>query len=499
MKRVLAAVVSQFHRPRGPAGWLVGWEMALRASNRRRNRWAVSLLDVQPTDRVLEIGFGPGIAIREAARQATSGHVAGIDHSAEMVRQATSRNGKAVQEGRVELHQLPVEALPAFDSPFDKVLAVNSIGFWPNPVERLVEMRSVIGGGGVIAIVSQPRCPGATSEHTDGAELEIRRQLAEAGFADLRSERLGLHPPVICVLATNPIDPGDRPSRRGSRSEMADETTSQARQTWEAVAPAWEDHRDQVFAQTRKVSERLAELVDPKPGDTILELAAGTGETGFLLAGRVGPEGRLISSDFSEAMVKAAQRGATGRGLANVECRVMDAQAIDLPDSSVDAALSRFGLMLVPDPLRALKQCHRVLRPGGRLVYAVWGTIDRNPWIALLGAALLQRGHVLGGDPFAPGGLFSLAEPERNLQLVTDAGFAAGETEEITGAMEADSLDDYWNFQSSISGPITTLLAVLPPDEQAAIRADFRSAAQPYRAGDRYRLPNCALVVHAKR
>jgi ubiquinone/menaquinone biosynthesis C-methylase UbiE len=200
-ERLLNAVVSQFHRPRGPAGRLAGWEMALRPSNRRRNRWAVSLLDVQPADRILEVGFGPGIAIREAALHAVRGYVAGVDHSSVMVRQATRRNRAAVREGRVALHVGDAAALPAFDQPFDKVLAVNSLGFWPEPVERLRELRSLMRDGGTIAIVSQPRCPGATAEHTTKAEENIRSQLADAGFDHDRSEWLDLDPPVVCVLA----------------------------------------------------------------------------------------------------------------------------------------------------------------------------------------------------------------------------------------------------------------------------------------------------------
>lgn len=177
--------------------------MALRPSNRLRNHWAVSLLDVEPTDRFLEVGFGPGIAIRDAARCATRGIVVGVDHSHEMVRQATRRNRDAVHEGRVELHQMNADALRAFGSTFDKVLVVNSLGFWPQPVDRLVDLRSIMSEGGVIAIVSQPRCPGATSKHTERAEQEIRQLLQKAGFTDLRSERLELDPPAVCVLATS--------------------------------------------------------------------------------------------------------------------------------------------------------------------------------------------------------------------------------------------------------------------------------------------------------
>jgi SAM-dependent methyltransferase len=136
-----------------------------------------------------------------------------------MVRQATKRNRDAVHEGRVELHQMDADALRLFESTFDKVLVVNSLGFWPQPLDRLVDIGSIMSEGGVIAIVSQPRCPGATNEHTERAEQEIRLQLQQAGFTDLRSERLELDPPVVCVLATNLTVRSHAPnesSRRGS-------------------------------------------------------------------------------------------------------------------------------------------------------------------------------------------------------------------------------------------------------------------------------------------
>src|SRR5687768_17859149 len=99
----LKEVVGQFHRPRGLGGRAAGWVMATRGSNRERNVWAVQLLDVQPEDRVLELGFGPGVAIRELAKRADRGLVCGLDHSEVMVSQAIRRNRAAVRAGRVEL------------------------------------------------------------------------------------------------------------------------------------------------------------------------------------------------------------------------------------------------------------------------------------------------------------------------------------------------------------------------------------------------------------
>ena len=159
----------------GSAGWLAGWEMALRSSNRQRNVWAVGLLEVEPTDRVLEIGFGPGLAIRELSRRATQGLVYGVDHSAVMVRQATRRNAAAVRAGRVEFRLGSAEQLPAFTEPFDKVLVVNNLGMWHEPDERLKALYRLMRPGGRIAIVSQPRCPGATAETTVAALRDAAR------------------------------------------------------------------------------------------------------------------------------------------------------------------------------------------------------------------------------------------------------------------------------------------------------------------------------------
>src|SRR5919109_1083461 len=138
-QRVIRYLVRQAHHPRGIVGWANGWMFAHRPSNRQRNIWAVSLLDVQPTDRVLEIGFGPGIAIRELSRRATHGYVAGVDHSAVMLAQASKRNREAIRAGRVDLRLASAESLPIFDEPFDRILSVNSVMFWDDPVRRLSE------------------------------------------------------------------------------------------------------------------------------------------------------------------------------------------------------------------------------------------------------------------------------------------------------------------------------------------------------------------------
>lgn len=272
---------------------------------------------------------------------------------------------------------------------------------------------------------------------------------------------------------------------------------AQALHDWSAVAPAWEAHRTRLFEHVRPVSERLIDEVDPQPGQTLLELTAGPGETGFLAAARLGPTGRLISSDFTPAMVQAAQRGAAERGLDNVECRVLDATRIDLPDRSVDGVITRFGLMLIPDQEQALREIRRVLRPGGRCVFATWGPPDRNPWIFQIAIALLQNGHALPGDPFAPGGMFSLSTADSTRALAAARGFTSVNVDELTGTMRFDSPDEYWSFNTAVAGPLAELVGSMSDEQVRAVRATLDPSLTPFERDGGLELPWLAVVTSA--
>jgi len=278
----------------------------------------------------------------------------------------------------------------------------------------------------------------------------------------------------------------------------ATDPTDQTRQWSDDLAAAWERHRDRLFESQRHASEWLIEQVDPQPGQTILELAAGPGETGLLVAERLGARGRLISTDLGPAMVEAARRGVEARGLGNVECRVMDAQENDLPDDSVDGVLCRFGVMLMPEPARAIAGVRRVLRPGRPLAYTVWGPPDRNPWMTLLVGAVLQNGHQPPGNPFGPGGLFSLADPAENHALLEAAGFAEIQAEELPGAMSFADFDDFWNLQSAVAGPIALLISSLPSDGVDAIRHTLEPMLDEFENANGFELPSLAVGVSAR-
>jgi ubiquinone/menaquinone biosynthesis C-methylase UbiE len=182
---------SQFAHPKGLPGRFVGMILALK--NRERNAWAISLLDIQPGDQVLEIGFGPGQAIQEVAKLTPNGFVAGIDLSDTMVVQASKRNADAIRSGHVLLQQGAEAPLPFEANKFNKVFAVNSMQFWSDPMAGLQEVRRVLRSGGRLVITIQPMWA-KTEEEVQTVSAKLVSHLKQTGFKQVRLETKQLRP-----------------------------------------------------------------------------------------------------------------------------------------------------------------------------------------------------------------------------------------------------------------------------------------------------------------
>lgn len=261
---------------------------------------------------------------------------------------------------------------------------------------------------------------------------------------------------------------------------------------WEELAPRWERGRELLWDSTREVSDWLVDRLDPKAGQTILDLAAGTGETGFLAAPRLGAGGRLISSDLSPSMVEAAQRVAGRFGVANAEFRVLDAGAIELPDASVDGVLSRFGYVLRGEPPRALAEIRRVLRLCGRFAFAVWSEREQNRWMTVPAGVMVDRGH-LPPQSESEARLSEKRTPESIRSLLRAAGFGEVEIEALAVAYRFANSEELWFFVSELRGPVALALAKLDDRERTAVREEIELGAR--RVGGGFELTGVALCV----
>jgi SAM-dependent methyltransferase len=209
----------------------------------------------------------------------------------------------------------------------------------------------------------------------------------------------------------------------------------------------------------------------------------------------VGPDGRVISTDFSSAMVEVARRLGASRRVDDMEYRQLDAEAMDLGDESVDAIVSRAVFMLLADPAGALREARRVLRPGGSLAFVVFTTPDQNPWAAVPSAALVRRGHLAPPQPEAPR-VFALADPERARSLVTGAGFGEPLIEQVDLVFHYVDEDDAWNAVVGLNGPMARIVEGLPDDERVATRLAVLDGFGQFRDPDgSYTVPAGALDV----
>ena len=246
------------------------------------------------------------------------------------------------------------------------------------------------------------------------------------------------------------------------------------------------------------VSEWMVDRIDPRPGQVVLELAAGPGDTGLLAAERLRPDGRLITTDLSPRMVEAALRRAAELGLEDVvEGRAMDAARIELEDASVDAVLCRWGLMLLDDPAAGLREMRRVLRPGGAAALAVWAEPYRNPWAFVISQPLARHGLI--DLPGGPGpGPFGLGDSELFAELVRGAGFEQVELEELDVTWAYPDFDEFWRVTTSISPSSGRVLREVDEQTRETIRGEAQGRLERFHDGDGYSVPGVVHVLSCR-
>ena len=273
--------------------------------------------------------------------------------------------------------------------------------------------------------------------------------------------------------------------------------TTEPTQTWASAEAA---ERWRLSAARRQqavgaITELMLNSVDLRPGQRILDLAAGTGDTTILVARRVSPTGSVLAVDISAAMLGEAEKTARAEGLTNIQTLVSDIVFLDLPPQTFDAAISRFGLMFLTDVVEGLRRIRAALKSGSRLAAAVWSTEEHNPHIALPLQVAEQFGHAPPeGSPLRRAA--SLGRPGTFERTLEQAGFVGIQVQAVPIPREFDSVDAAVNSMQETSTLLRELFETLEPrqqqDAQAELRQRLAQFSQP--PDERCLLPGEALL-----
>lgn len=278
----------------------------------------------------------------------------------------------------------------------------------------------------------------------------------------------------------------------------ADETGPNADQVayWNAFAgETWASFQDRLDRQIAPLGLKAMQVLAPRPGERILDIGCGCGETSLQLAERVAPGGHVIGLDISKPMLAVARRRAAPAGGVVVDFVEADAQTYAFAPPLFDGAFSRFGVMFFNDPTAAFSNLNRALKPGGRLAFVCWRAYAENDWMAAPSAAadgLLDPAPPT--DPLAPGP-FTFADPERILAILRDAGFGQVSIQPHDQAIGAGDVDQSIATALRV-GPLGRRLQA-QPDRTEAVSAALRALYLAHLTADGVKMKSATWIVHA--
>ena len=268
------------------------------------------------------------------------------------------------------------------------------------------------------------------------------------------------------------------------------------REQWNKDGAAWRYWTPFLERWYGVATRQMLDLAHIKPGQRILDIAAGAGEPAVSAAERVGPGGYVLATDISEGIVELARQVAHERGLKQVETRAMDGEKLDLPDGTFDAVLCRLGLMYMPHPVTALREWRRALRAGGRVAVAVFSAPDRNAWGAVPASIIRRRVQLPPPVPGQPGP-FSLGGPGVLEGIFNRAGFANPEIRSVPVPHRAATAAEYVQVAREAFGGFNAMMAQLPPEERESVWNEVENSLRSFESPDGFEAPGECLVVAA--
>ncbi|PSR53063.1 methyltransferase type 11 [Adhaeribacter arboris] len=231
----------------------------------------------------------------------------------------------------------------------------------------------------------------------------------------------------------------------------------QQKATWNKFSPGWRKWDDFTMNWLKPLGEEIIHALQLKPTDNVLDVAGGTGEPGLTIASIV-KNGQVVITDLAEGMLEVARDHASKKGMTNIQTQVCDASELPFEDETFDAISCRLGFMYFPDMLQAAKEMARVLKPGGRIATAIWGTPDKNFWgTATMG--VINKNMQLPAPPPGSPGLFRCSAPGFITNLFEQAGLKNITETEVRGKLPCGNNDTYWNFTNDVVAPVVAALS----------------------------------------
>ena len=232
------------------------------------------------------------------------------------------------------------------------------------------------------------------------------------------------------------------------------------------------------------VTRAIVEAAGASPGHAILDLASGSGQPALALAAVVGSHGSVTATDQSAGMLGVVEENARRENLMNLRIELADAEALPFADATFDGVTCRFGAMFFPDPLRAMRECLRVLRPGGRAAFVVWGSPEQ-PFFGMTAGVLRRFVAFPEPEPGAPH-VFRFAAPGSLAQVMRNAGFRpASEEPRRIPCERVGTPESFWEEFREVAAPFRAMIAALPAERRAELDREVLAAMQPYATGDR--------------
>jgi len=271
----------------------------------------------------------------------------------------------------------------------------------------------------------------------------------------------------------------------------------QQRESWNKFSPGWKKWDRLMMDFLKPAGDEIIRKLNPESDDTILDVAAGTGEPGLTIAALL-KKGKVVITDLAEDMLKIARENAADKGIKNIQTIACDAGELPFADNSFDGIGCRFGFMFFPDMLLAAKEMTRVLKPGGAMAASVWNVAEKNFWITATMSTIHKHMEIESPPPDAPG-MFRCSKEGLMTEIFRQAGLKKISVTEVTGKLNCRTTDLYWKLMTEMAAPVVAALSNAENAMQEKIREEVYQVLNQRYPDKNIRIDSSALVIYGKK